>query len=87
MPTQHQRMMELMGITNFFAGANSGFVNKFNGSRMVAHNNWLDDNVNRNPQAVKRYEEIRQEISLLESCKTKLRRRQEETNRNDLDNV
>ena len=47
-----------MAIMNFFTGANSGFVNKFNGSRMVAHNNWLDDNVNRNPQAVRRDEEI-----------------------------
>ena len=65
MPIQHQRMVELMAIMNFFIGANSGFVNEFNGSRLVAHNNSLDDNVNRNPQAIRRDEEIRQEISSL----------------------
>ena len=48
-----------MAITNFFTRASSRLVNEFSGSRMVAHNNWLDDNINQNPQVVKKDERIR----------------------------
>ena len=73
-----------MAITYFFIGANSGFVNKINGSKKVAYDNWLENKANKNPQALRREEEIRYEVSKLHTHRIELQRKQEETNQNNL---